>query len=146
MPMTGRDPFAAGFRHRWFDEGVQRVLVKLLRGRIGTNRRREAGAGDTPPRQELEQAEIDDQIAALREAVEVELGARERNDAAGDEGVASIVAIPLGANGHLPVDAPARPPRVDRYAVISISRTLAFWAAGLAVGALVGILVAYVTP
>ncbi len=113
--------------------------MRLLRGHIGKIRR-ERAAADAPPREETEQAEIDDQIAALREAVEAELGARDRPRG---EGVSSIVVVP---NGRGAVDTPARPPRFDRYAVRSISRTLAFWVAGLAIGAIVGILVAYVTP
>ncbi len=111
--------------------------MRLLRGRIGKVRR-ERAAADAPPREEAEQAEIDDQIAALREEVEADLGARDRPR---DEAISSIVVVP---NGRGLADTPARPRRFDRHAVRSISRTLAFWLAGLTTGAIVGVLVAYV--
>ena len=90
----------------------------------------------TPPRTvpDFDEREIDDQIAALRDAVEAELDARAR--------AGSIVSVPLSANGH-DGGPSARGRRLDRSAVARISWTLVFWFAGVGVAAIVGILVAY---
>lgn len=110
--------------------------MKLLRGRISKELHAEHPVATAPGAvADLDQAEIDDQIAALREAVEAELDARAR--------AASILAVPLAANGQGDGIASTGPRRLDRYAVATISWTLAFWIAGLGVAAIVGILVAY---
>ncbi len=110
--------------------------MKLLRGRRGKDSGAEHPVVETPEVDaELDQREIDDQIAALREAVEAELDARAR--------ASSIVAVPLAANGRGDGRASTKARRLDRYAVSTISWTLTFWVAGLGVAAIVGILVAY---
>jgi hypothetical protein len=118
--------------------------VKLSRGRNGEDPHAQRAAAGTPSRARsaFGEGEIDDQIAALRDAVEAELGALDRVARRRDS--RSTRVVPGAANGGRQATASPRAPRIDRNAVATISRMLALWIGGLAVAAIVGIVVAYV--
>jgi hypothetical protein len=119
-------------------------IAEVLRGRIGKDRRAPQAAAGTSSSAGFDGAEIDDQIAALRRAVEEDLDALRRDGAGREEEGATSSAVPVAVNGRGAATRPSREPILDRNDVAFVLRTLAAWTAGVAIGAIIGILVVYV--
>ncbi len=107
---------------------------------MGKDRGGPQAAAQTSSSPGSEEAEIDDQIAALRRSVEEDLDALRRRRARRGDDPANTRGVPLAVNGRR---APSGSTRVDRSDVALVLRKLAAWTIWVAIGATVGILVVY---
>ncbi len=112
-----------------------------MRGRIGKDREAPHAAARGSPSAEADGAEIDDQIAALRRAVEEELETLRGGAVPRDKNGASTGTVAV--NGRRAVARPSRAPRLERDEATLVFRTLAAWTLWVAIGATVGLLVVY---
>lgn len=113
------------------------TIARAVRGRNGKDRRAPPEGAPTSSSPGFEEAQVDDQLAALSRAVEEDLEALRREPARPKPDAA------VSLNGRHTSRRPVREPRLDRDAANRLFRTIVAWTAWVAVGAIVGILVVY---